>query len=323
MKPQTAQLSLQVAGRLSHFLHNWEVLTTDKWVLETVKGFQVPFVGHPVQEHRPNAPIYSTELNLLIQEEVKALLGKGAVQVCSPLPQESFYSTLFLVPKKGGQLRPVINLKKLNEWVAPQHFKMEGISTLRELLKANDWMVKIDLKDAYFTIPIHPAFSKVHDKSTTLPVHMPPIRPVLCSMGVHKSDETHINLPSKYGGTYDCLHRRHTSDGGVPSAGEGPPGGINLSADRPVHQNTEVDHNPSPTNRIFGTAGRLDHFTPKSTRRETSSHQVRNRPDGKEKLSNNCKAACPDYRETACSISGSPPSSPVLQVPSGRPAEGS
>ena len=24
MKPQTAQLSLQVAGRLSHFLHNWE-----------------------------------------------------------------------------------------------------------------------------------------------------------------------------------------------------------------------------------------------------------------------------------------------------------
>ena len=173
--------------------------------------------------------------------------------------------------------------------------------------------------------PCSSALSKVHGKSTTLPVYMPPIRPVLCSMGVHKSDETHINLPSKYGGTYDCLHRRHTSDGGVPSAGEGPPGGINLSADRPgvCHQYTEVDHNPSPTNRIFGIAGRLNHFTPKSTRRETSSHQVRNRPDSKEKLSNNCKAACPDYRETACSISGSPPSSPVLQVPSGRPAEGS
>ena len=126
------------------------------------------------------------------------------------------------------------------------------------------------------------AFSKVHDKSTTLPVYMPPIRPVLCSMGVHKSDETHINLPSNYGGMYDCLHRRHTSDGGVPSAGEGPPGGINLSADRPgvCHQHTVVDHNPSPTNRIFGIAGRLDHFTPKSTRSETSSHQVRNRLDG-------------------------------------------
>ena len=35
-----------------------EVLTTDKWVIETVKGFQIPFVGHPVQACRPNAPIY-------------------------------------------------------------------------------------------------------------------------------------------------------------------------------------------------------------------------------------------------------------------------
>ena len=145
-----------MAGRLSHFLHNWEVLTTDKWVIETVKGFQIPFVGHPVQGCRPNAPIHSSELHLLIQEEMKALLGKGAIQVCNPIPRESFYSTLFLVPKKGGQMRPVINLKRLNEWITPQHFKMEGMSTLRELLKTNDWMAKIDLKDAYFTIQMHP-----------------------------------------------------------------------------------------------------------------------------------------------------------------------
>ena len=101
MKPQTAQLSLQVIGRLSHFLHNLEVLTTDRWVMETVKGFQIPFVGYPVWGCRPNTPIYSTELNLMIQGEVKASLGKGAVQVCNPLPQESFYLTLFLVyPRK-------------------------------------------------------------------------------------------------------------------------------------------------------------------------------------------------------------------------------
>ena len=94
MNPQTAQLSLQVAGRLSHFLHNWRVLTTDKWVIDTVKSFQIPFVGHP-QGCRPNASIYSTELHLLIQEEIKVLLGKGAVQVCNPAPLESFYSTLW------------------------------------------------------------------------------------------------------------------------------------------------------------------------------------------------------------------------------------
>ena len=41
-EPQTAQLSLGVARRLSHFLNNWEVIT-DKWVLECVQGFQIPF----------------------------------------------------------------------------------------------------------------------------------------------------------------------------------------------------------------------------------------------------------------------------------------
>ena len=76
----------------------------------------------------------------------------------------------------------------------------------------------------YFTIPMHPThqrFYRVHGKSTSLPAYMPPIRPVLWSMGFHKSDETHINLPLTYGGTYDCLDRRHISDVGVPRAGEG------------------------------------------------------------------------------------------------------
>ena len=57
-------------------------------------------------------------------------------------------------PKKGGQMRPVINIKKINEWVIPQHFKMEGMGTLRELLRTNN---RVDLKDAYFTVPIHPS----------------------------------------------------------------------------------------------------------------------------------------------------------------------
>ena len=64
------------------------------------------------------------------------------------------------MPKKEGGQRPVINLKVLNQFVQAQHFKMEGVHTLKVILKPGDWLAKVDLKDAFFTIPIHVAHRK-------------------------------------------------------------------------------------------------------------------------------------------------------------------
>jgi len=37
---------------------------------------------------------------------------------------------------------------------------MEGLFLIKELLSPNDWMLKIDLKDAYFSVPIHASWRK-------------------------------------------------------------------------------------------------------------------------------------------------------------------
>ena len=66
-----------------------------------------------------------------------------------------FHLSPFLVPKKDGGMRPVMNLKCLNKFVGPQHFKMDRLHTLKDLLRKNDWMTKLGLKDAFFMITIH------------------------------------------------------------------------------------------------------------------------------------------------------------------------
>jgi hypothetical protein len=80
-----------------------------------------------------------------MQEEIQGTLEKGAISEALPTGR-GFVSNIFLVLKKDGSQRPVINLKKLNEYVQTEHFKIEGIHVLKDLLKAGDFMVKIDLR---------------------------------------------------------------------------------------------------------------------------------------------------------------------------------
>ncbi len=89
-----------------------------------------------------------------MQLEINGMLGKNAISQISADTHLGFYSQMFLVPKKDGKQRPVINLKRLNHSVLTEHFKMEGIHMLKDLLKQGDWMAKIVLKDAYFMVPM-------------------------------------------------------------------------------------------------------------------------------------------------------------------------
>ena len=52
-----------------------------------------------------------------------------------------------------------------------------------------------------------PTLPEVHSGAGTLSVHMPPIRPVMCPMGIHQSDEACGDLLMCQGGANDSLYR--------------------------------------------------------------------------------------------------------------------
>ena len=67
---------------------------------------------------------------------------------------------MFTRPKKDGSHRLILNLKKLNEYVTYHHFKMESLQSAVQLLKKDYWMAVLDLKDAYYSVPINPQHRK-------------------------------------------------------------------------------------------------------------------------------------------------------------------
>ena len=91
--------------------------------------------------------------------EVESMLEKGAIRKTSHC-QGQILSNIFLREKKEGTFRPIIDLKKVNNFIPYQKFKMESLKNIRSLLQPGDFLVKIDLKDAYFTVPINPKSRK-------------------------------------------------------------------------------------------------------------------------------------------------------------------
>ena len=84
------------------------------------------------------------------------MLDKRAIEpVTSFHPKSGYHCRLFLVRKKSRGWRPGIDLSRLNRHIITPHFRMETLDSVRLALRKNDWAISLDLKDAYFYIPIH------------------------------------------------------------------------------------------------------------------------------------------------------------------------
>lgn len=133
----------------------WESITLDSWVLQTVKGLKIPVTDIPIQYKEPTPFNLSRKQSLALSGVIDKLFSQGVVELSSE-ENGQVISNVFLRPKPNNKYRLILDLSQFNtEFVEYQHFKMTNLKMALDLVRPDMFLTSIDLSDAYFTVPIH------------------------------------------------------------------------------------------------------------------------------------------------------------------------
>ena len=148
------RVALFRAGQVKHHLPCWESLINDPVILDVIKHNHIECEAqYPTQTVRPNKIHFSAAEIMIVDAEIAKLVSKKVIQLATHVP-DAFVSTIFIRPKKDGTFRMILNLKPLNEFVNYHHFKIDTFRTALKLIGPACFMASVDLKDAYYSIPI-------------------------------------------------------------------------------------------------------------------------------------------------------------------------
>ena len=167
-------------------------------------GVQIRPAHDPHQGKRPTVLHHcqTDHMHALITEEVQELLAKQAIGKHKSSPTVSYPDSSLW--KKGGKQRPVIYLKALNSFMCSEHFKMEVLHILPDLIQSGDYMIKLDLKDAYLQIPISIRITNTYSnfrvrKRHTSSCHVPPLQTDISSKGFYQSAQPPLRILRQIG----------------------------------------------------------------------------------------------------------------------------
>ena len=120
------------------------------------QGLDLQFHTPPPLSFRPPPCAQANEGQVQdLMSFIPSLLSRKIIrEVPTPLRLPLFFSRPFLVSKKEGTLRPVLNLSRLNKYLVVPHFKMESVLSIASGIVEPLWGCTLDLEDAFFHVPI-------------------------------------------------------------------------------------------------------------------------------------------------------------------------
>ncbi len=144
---------------LAQRLEAWLTLPSlSRWLTRTIRlGYAIQFARRPPKFNGVLETSVAVRNAPVLREEIAVLLAKDAIEPVPPAEmRQGFYSPYFIVPKKGGGLRPILDLRVLNRALHKLPFKMLTHRRMIKCIQPQDWFAAIDLKDAYFHVSILP-----------------------------------------------------------------------------------------------------------------------------------------------------------------------
>lgn len=129
--------------------------------MQAIKGYKTEFIDNvgPRQTHLPREISFNALEFDIVDQEIVKLLRKGVV-IESQHENGEFISHTFLRRKKDGNYRMILKLKCFNENVSKHHFKMESLQSAVRLMKPGCYTASVDLKEVYYSVPIHQSHQK-------------------------------------------------------------------------------------------------------------------------------------------------------------------
>ena len=97
---------------------------------------RVSYSSHPVNSSRTGA--FARKARDTYEGGDKKFIRKRGYREGEGTTPSSVYFTDVPCPKKDGSMRPVFNLKGLNQFIHWEHFKMENVQTIRDLIQEGD-----------------------------------------------------------------------------------------------------------------------------------------------------------------------------------------
>ncbi len=144
---------------LAQHLEAWLTLPSlSRWLTRTIQlGYAIQFARRPPKFNGVLETSVAVRNAPVLREEIAVLLAKDAIEPVPPAEmRQGFYSPYFIVPKKGGGLRPILDLRVLNRALHKLPFKMLTHRRMIKCIQPQDWFAAIDLKDAYVHVSILP-----------------------------------------------------------------------------------------------------------------------------------------------------------------------